>query len=298
MGTRRQGARVDGTDIAPIGDDRQRGSTAPVGKARGIRVEVLISIGVILFVLFLWWFIRQFELLRFVGVTSNPDLFVPTITATWNQFVNLAFGDGYRGYNLWQHLGWSMLRMAVGVGLAIVLGIVVGLAMGVSTKTKAFFDPIVEFYRPLPPLGYYTLLIVWFGIEETPKILLLFLAAFAPVAIGTEAGIRSVRRSWVDQALTLGATRRYIFLHVMIPASLPQIFASVRLAVGFAYTTLVAAELVAASKGIGWMVLDASKFLRIDVIYVGIISMGITALLLDRIIRAIEDRATPWRGYA
>lgn len=298
MSTRQPNARGNGASLAPTNGGLARGTTAVAGRFRGMRIEYGISIGVVLFVLFLWWFIREFELLRFVGITTNPDLFVPSITATWSQFVNLAFGDGYRGYTLWQHLGWSMLRMAVGVGLAIVLGIVVGLAMGVSRKTKAFFDPIVEFYRPLPPLGYYTLLIVWFGIEETPKILLLFLAAFAPVAIGTEAGIRSVRRSWVDQALTLGATRRYIFLHVMIPASLPQIFASVRLAVGFAYTTLVAAELVAASKGIGWMVLDASKFLRIDVIYVGIISMGITALLLDRLIRAIEDRATPWRGYA
>jgi len=264
----------------------------------GIRPELLISVGVVLFVLALWWAIRHFELLRLVGITTNPDLFVPSISKTWNQFVELAFGKGYREANLWQHLGWSMMRMGVGVGLAVALGIVVGLAMGVSTKVKAFFDPILEFYRPLPPLGYYTLLIVWFGIEETPKILLLFLAAFAPVAIGTEAGIRSVRRSWIDQALTLGAGRLYIFVHVMIPASLPQIFASVRLAMGFAYTTLVAAELVAATKGIGWMVLDASKFLRIDVIYVGIITMGITALLLDRIIRTIEDWVTPWRGYA
>ena len=250
------------------------------------------------FILFLWWAVRYFELLGLVGITTNPDLFVPTIGATWDAFLNLGFGDGYRGRSLWAHLGWSMMRMAVGVGAAIILGIAVGIAIGVSRKVKAAVDPVIEFYRPLPPLGYYTLLIVWFGIDETPKILLLFLAAFAPVVVGTEAGIRNVRRSWVDQALTLGASRSYIFRHVMLPAALPQIFASVRLAVGFAYTTLVASELVAATKGIGWMVLDASKFLRIDVIYVGIIVMVITALLLDRVIRAIEQRFVPWRGYA
>jgi len=271
---------------------------ALAGKVRGLGVEFFISAGVVLFILFLWWFVRQFELLRLVGITTNPDLFVPSITKTWDQFVNLAFGDGYRGVDLWQHLGKSMLRMLIGVGAAIVFGIALGLAMGVSTKIKAGFDPLLEFYRPLPPLGYYTLLIVWFGIEETPKILLLFLAAFAPVAVGTEAGVRNVRRSWIDQALTLGARPMYVFLHVMIPAALPQIFASVRLAVGFAFTTLVAAELVAATSGIGWMVLDASKFLRIDVIYVGIIMMGITALLVDRLIRIIENRVVPWRGYA
>lgn len=298
MGTRQQNPPGEATYVATTGRDASRTLTALAGKLREVGVEFFISVGVVLFVLFLWWLIRYLELLHFVGITANPDLFVPSISKTWDRFVGLAFGEGYRQFNLWEHLGWSMLRMAVGVGSAIALGIPVGLAMGVSTKVKAFFDPIVEFYRPLPPLGYYTLLIVWFGIEETPKILLLFLAAFAPVAVGTEAGIRNVRRSWIDQALTLGATRMYIFLHVMIPASLPQIFAAVRLAVGFAFTTLVAAELVAATKGIGWMVLDASKFLRIDVIYVGIITMGITAMLLDRIVRIIENRVVPWRGYA
>lgn len=261
-------------------------------------VEFAISVGVVLFILLLWWAIRYFNVLSYLGISANPDLFIPAIEQVWSRFLDLSHGDGYRGRNVWEHLGWSMLRMLIGVGSAIVLGIIVGVAMGVATRVKAVFDPVLEFYRPLPPLGYYTLLIVWFGIGETPKVLLLFLAAFAPVAIGTEAGIRNVRRSWVDQALTLGADRMYIFRHVMFPAALPQIFASVRLAVGFAYTTLVAAELVAATKGIGWMVLDASKFLRIDVIYVGIIVMGITALLLDRMIRFLENRAVPWRGHA
>ena len=275
-----------------------RAVTGTAGTLRARGTELSISIGVVLAVLLLWWLIRRLELLSLIGITTNPDLFVPRISATWEEFVTLAFGKGYRGHSLWTHLGWSMGRMAVGVGSAIALGIAVGLAMGVNRKLKAAFDPIIEFYRPLPPLGYYTLLIVWFGIEETPKILLLFLAAFAPVVVGTEAGIRTVRRSWVDQALTLGASRMYVFRHVMIPAALPHIFASIRLAVGFAYTTLVAAELVAATKGIGWMVLDASKFLRIDVIYVGIIVMGITALMLDRVVRMIENRVVPWRGYA
>lgn len=298
MVTKRQDRRGASSHLAIMSTALNRGRATLGGKMRGLRIEFFISVGVVLLVLLLWWLVRHLELLSLVGITTNPDLFVPTIAKTWNQFVNIAFGDGYRGVGLWHHLGWSMLRMLIGVGAAIVLGIAVGVAMGVSTKVKAFFDPILEFYRPLPPLGYYTLLIVWFGIEETPKILLLFLAAFAPVAVGTEAGIRNVRRSWIDQALTLGANRMYTFFHVMVPASLPQIFASVRLAVGFAFTTLVAAELVAATSGIGWMVLDASKFLRIDVIYVGIITMGITALLLDRVIRLIENKLVPWRGYA
>jgi taurine transport system permease protein len=284
------------------GESQVRSGTRARSWTRAIagrfNVELAISVGVVLFILLLWWAIRYFNILSYMGISANPDLFIPAIDQVWNRFLDLSHGNGYRGRNVWEHLGWSMLRMLVGVGAAIFLGIIVGVAMGVATRVKAAFDPILEFYRPLPPLGYYTLLIVWFGIGETPKVLLLFLAAFAPVAIGTESGIRNVRKSWTDQALTLGADRMYIFRHVMFPAALPQIFASVRLAVGFAYTTLVASELVAATKGIGWMVLDASKFLRIDVIYVGIIVMGITALLLDRIIRFLENRAVPWRGHA
>lgn len=281
----------------PVNRGRGAGSWVQAVTAR-FNVELAISVGVVLLILALWWAVRYFNVLSYLGISANPDLFIPAIEQVWNRFLDLSHGNGYRGRNVWEHLGWSMLRMLIGVGAAIVLGIVLGVAMGVATRVKAAFDPVLEFYRPLPPLGYYTLLIVWFGIGETPKVLLLFLAAFAPVAIGTESGIRNVRRSWVDQALTLGAGRMYIFRHVMFPAALPQIFASVRLAVGFAYTTLVASELVAATKGIGWMVLDASKFLRIDVIYVGIIVMGITALLLDRLIRLLENRAVPWRGHA
>ena len=194
--------------------------------------------------------------------------------------------------------GASFYRVMMGFLLSAAVAIPLGLFMGTYPPVKHFFAPILDPLRFLPISALVPLFIVWFGIEETPKILLLFLAAFAPVAVGTEAGIRHVRRSWIDQALTLGAGRMYVFLHVMIPASLPQIFASVRLAVGFAFTTLVAAELVAATSGIGWMVLDASKFLRVDVIYVGIIAMGITALLVDRVIRLIENRVIPWRGYA
>lgn len=257
-----------------------------------------ISASVVLMVLVIWWAIRYFEWLTLVGIKANPDIFVPTIQKTFKQFITLAFGEGYRGTSLWIHLGWSLYRMLVGVGLAVVTGIPLGLLMGSSHRVAAFFDPLIEFYRPLPPLGYYTLLIVWMGIGEASKITLLFLAALAPIVINTRAGVRSVRVTWVEQAQCLGAGRFYTFWHVMVPASLPYIFAGLKLSFGFAYTTLVASELVAATRGVGWMVLDASKFLRVDVIFVGIIVMGITAMLLDRLLRYLEDCAVPWRGRA
>lgn len=255
-----------------------------------------ISFGVVALVLFVWWAVRAFDLLGLVGITSNPDLFVPRVQNVASQFVDLAFGEGYRGESLWFHLGWSMLRLGVGFFLAVLVGVPLGLFMGTSKTVAAVFDPLIEFYRSLPPLGYYTLLIVWMGIGEAPKITLLFLAALAPIVINTRTGVRGMRETWREQALCLGANRNHVFWHVLIPASLPNIFAGLKLSLGFAYTTLVAAELVAATKGIGWMVLDASKFLRVDVVFVGVIVMGVTAIFLDRLLRWLEDYFVPWRG--
>ncbi len=262
----------------------------------GRRVYWPISAGIVALVLLLWWAVRAFDLLGLIGITSNPELFVPEIQSVASQFVDLAFGEGYRGQSLWFHLGWSMLRLSAGFGLAVLVGVPLGLLMGTSKTVAAIFDPLIEFYRSLPPLGYYTLLVVWLGIGESPKITLLFLAALAPIVINTRAGVRGVRETWREQAQCLGASQRYIFRHVMVPASMPYIFAGLKLSLGFSYTTLVAAELVAATKGIGWMVLDASKFLRMDVVFVGIIVMGVTAILLDRLLRWLEDRLIPWRG--
>jgi len=274
---------------------KQRPAERPSSLGRK-RVYWPISVGVVVLVLFLWWAVRAFNLLELVGITSNPDLFVPEIQKVASQFVDLAFGEGYRGELLWFHLGWSMLRLGTGFALAVLIGVPLGLLMGTSKTVAAIFDPLIEFYRSLPPLGYYTLLIVWLGIGESPKITLLFLAALAPIVINTRAGVRGVRETWREQAQCLGASQSYIFRYVMIPASMPYIFAGLKLSLGFSYTTLVAAELVAATKGIGWMVLDASKFLRMDVVFVGIIVMGVTAILLDRLLRFLEDRLVPWRG--
>ncbi|MCG8347631.1 MAG: ABC transporter permease subunit [Chloroflexales bacterium] len=256
-----------------------------------------ISITVVVSILLGWWALRQFELLRLVGVTSNPNLFVPRIEDVLFQFWDTAFGRGYPlGTSLWEHMGWSLYRMGVGVGLAVVVGIPLGMLMGSSSRVAAVFDPIIEFYRPLPPLGYYTLLVVWLGIGEASKVALLFLAALAPIIINTRAGVRGVRESWIEQAQCLGASRSYIFWHVMVPGSLPFIFAGVKLSFGFAYTTLVASELVAAEKGIGRMTLQASDFLRTDIVFMAIITMGLTAMAMDWLLRALENKVIPWRG--
>ena len=272
---------------------RSTATSSPAGRS----FYLLVSLGVVVAFLVLWWATRAFNILDLMGVRSQ-DLFVPRIADVWEEFRKIAFGEGYRGLNLWQHVGWSMMRLAIGFGSAVIIGVPLGLLMGTSRMMAAIFDPIIEFYRSLPPLAYYSLLIIWFGIDETSKIVLLFLAALSPIVINTRAGVGSIRKTWIEQARCLGASRSYSFWHIMVPGSLPFIFAGLKLSWGFALSTLVAAELVAATKGIGWMSLDASKFLRTDVVFVAVITMGIIAISMDQLLRYLENRIVPWRGKA
>ncbi len=189
-----------------------------------------------------------------------------------------------------------MARLGQGYVLAVLTAVPLGLMMGMSRTIRAFISPLLEFYRPLPPLAYYTLLIVWLGIGDESKVALLFLAAFPPLVINAMAAVESLAPQRVETALSLGARRRDVVFRVMLPSCLPQILTGMRIAVGFTYTTLVSSEIVAATNGIGWMVLDAGRFLRTDVIFVAIIVMGLTGMALDGFIRLIEARFVPWKG--
>ncbi|RUS48403.1 ABC transporter permease [Cohnella sp. AR92] len=224
----------------------------------------------------------------------NP-LFVPSPHRVWDAFVDIC-REGYKGSPLAKHIGESLKRLALAFVLALFTAVPLGLASGYSPKLRALIDPLIEFYRPLPPLAYYTLLVLWLGIGDSSKIALLFLAAFAPLYIAVVAGVARIPRDRILAARSLGASRGQVFLFVIFPSCLPDIFTGIRTAMGMTYTTLVAAEMVAAVSGMGWMVLDASKFLRSDVIFVGILLMGLIAVLLDLFIRWLAKTQVPWNG--
>ena len=251
--------------------------------------EFLISSAVVALILAVWWCIARLE------IFSN--IILPGPEAVLGSFVTIA-RDGYKGGTLLAHLGASLYRLSLSFGLVIVTAIPLGIFCGYNRFVRAVFDPLVEFYRPLPPLGYYTLLVLWMGIENPSKIALLYLAGFAPVYIACVSGVKRIRADYIDGAHTLGCNRWQTLRHVVLPACLPDIFTGLRTGIGVAYTTLVAAEMVAAVSGIGWMVLDASKFLRSDIVFGGIILMGITGILLDRILRLLEKLLIPWKGKA
>ncbi|HEU4323439.1 MAG TPA: ABC transporter permease [Roseiflexaceae bacterium] len=253
------------------------------------RAESLITAATVGALLLAWQLVASSGLV--------PSYFVPTPLQTWQTFLDI-LADGYRGHSLLEHLAASLGRVLLAFAGAVALGVPLGLAVGSSSKVAAVFDPLIAFYRPLPPLAYYTLLVIWLGIEDSSKVALLFLAALPPIVLSTSAGVRGVREDYINGARSLGASRWQVFRHVVFPACLPEIFTGLRVSVGFTYTTLVAAEMVAGLNGIGWMVLDASKFLQSDVIFVGILLMGLTGMLLDWAVRMAERAVVPWRGRA
>lgn len=194
------------------------------------------------------------------------------------------------------HMLASLKRLLIAFGLSVVTAIPIGLLCGYFPHVSSVFSPFVEFYRPIPPLAYYTLLVLWLGITEGSKITLLFLAGFAPIFIACMSGVKRINKDYLNASYMLGANKTQTFLNVILPAALPDIFTGVRTAIGVEYTTLVAAEMVAANRGVGWMVLDASNWLKSDVVFVGVIIMGITGILLNQIILFLETHIVHWAG--
>lgn len=206
--------------------------------------------------------------------------------------------QGYRDSTLWEHLGWSLFRVIVGFLFGAAVGIPLGYAMGLSDWFRGWFDPIVEFMRPVPPLALIPLVIIWAGIGEAGKIILLFLAALWIMAISARSGVSGVAISKVHAAYSLGASRWQILRHVIIPNSLPEIFTGARVAMGVCWGTVVAAELVAAEQGAGMMIMVASRFQLTDIVIMGIILIGIIGFGIDMAMRRLERWLVPWKGRA
>ncbi|HCX65759.1 MAG TPA: taurine ABC transporter permease [Eubacteriaceae bacterium] len=253
-----------------------------------VSIERVLTIGTWVVLFSAWYFITKFEVFT--------QTLVPSPMRVWNTFFDI-LENGYNRISLLGHLGASFERLFSSLGLAIATAIPLGLLSGYFSKVRAIVDSVVEFYRPLPPLAYYTLLVLWLGIENTSKIALLILAAFAPIYLACVSAVTKINTDYLLSARSLGASQKQVFFKIVLPACMPEIFTGVRTASGFAYTTLVAAEMIAATSGIGWMVLDASNFLKSDVIFVGIIIMGITGITIDRGLRYLEKRFIYWKGH-
>ena len=251
--------------------------------------KAVISICSIAAVLAIWYIATN------VGEISGVIL--PKPQNVWSAFIKLCTaGYGTNRDTLMVHMATSLQRLLIAFGLSIVTAVPLGLLCGYFSRVAAVISPFVEFYRPIPPLAYYTLLVLWLGISEGSKITLLYLAGFAPIFIACVSGVKRINRDYLNASYMLGANKYQTFQNVILPAALPDIFTGIRTAIGVEYTTLVAAEMVAAKRGVGWMVLDASNWLKSDVVFVGVIIMGVTGILLNRIILLIEKNVVHWAG--
>lgn len=228
------------------------------------------------------------------GLQMQP-IWLPSPEDVVNRFIEIA-KNGYKGFTLWEHIGYSLFRVIAGFVLGSIVGIPLGYAMGLSGWFRGWFDPIVEFMRPVPPLALIPLVIIWFGIGETGKIVLLFLAALWIMIISARAGVSGVNITKVHAAYSLGASKTQILRHVIIPNSLPEIFTGARVAMGVCWGTVVAAELVAANKGVGMMISTAAKFQQTDIVIMGIVIIGVIGFGIDLMMRWSEKYLVPWKG--
>ncbi len=194
------------------------------------------------------------------------------------------------------HIWDSFLRVFLGLTLGIIFGVPLGLFMGLNRFAKGFFDPLVELYRPVPPLAWAPLVITVFGIDNLGKVFLLFMVSFSIMIISARAGASGTQLSKIHAAHSLGASRWQILREVIFPNSLPEILTGVRVAVGMCWGTLVAAEFLAGTSGIGFVENVARKYMQYEVIWITIFVMGMLGLLFDVTIRKIIDKTIPWRG--
>ncbi|MFM4909245.1 taurine ABC transporter permease TauC [Aeromonas dhakensis] len=266
----------------------------PLDPARRIRLRwplprrlgiSLLTLGALLA---LWWLVARLELI-------NP-LFLPPPAQVLQQLVTLAGPQGFMDATLWQHLAASLQRILIALAAATLCGVTVGLAMGLSPTLRGMLDPLIELYRPVPPLAYLPLMVIWFGIGETSKVLLIYLAIFAPVAMATLAGVQGARQVRLRAARALGANRWQVLWYVIVPGALPDMLTGLRIGLGVGWSTLVAAELIAATRGVGFMVQAAGEFLATDVVLAGILVIALIAFTLELGLRALQRRLTPWHG--
>ena len=224
-----------------------------------------------------------------------PPAFLPSPVTVARTFVKLA-NTGYQGHTLAHHFGVSLMRFGLAFVICIAIGVPVGLLMGMHSGVRAVLDPPIETTRPIPKLALLPLFIIWFGIGELAKTIVIITALFPLISISAMQAVRSVSLRKILAAQSLGASRHTIFWRVLLPASLPGIFTGVRVSVGIGVTMLVGAEMVATSDGIAWMALTAADFVQTDVVLVGVLIMAALGYGLDQVFRVLEQRVVHWAG--
>ncbi len=230
---------------------------------------------------------------QWLAVVSTKLL--PSPVSLFNEFLVIS-RSGYAGTTLLSNILASFFRMVLGFTLSAAVAIPVGIAMGMSGKVRGFLAPIFNGLRPVPSIGLIPLMVLWFGIGQTSKVAVIFLASFLFVVLNTAEGVRSVPVGLMRAAANLGAGRVQMFWRVVLPASLPAIFTGLKTGLAVSWAVVVAAELLGAQRGLGFMIEDAATFYRIKVVYIGLILIGLIGIAMTAAINALERRIVHWVG--
>ncbi|MBP0440052.1 ABC transporter permease [Tianweitania sediminis] len=222
-------------------------------------------------------------------------MFLPSPVAVAETFWQL-LQTGYQGRSLAHHVAVSLYRFATAFLICILVGVPVGLLMGTSRRIRAVVEPPIQAIRPIPKLALLPLFLIWFGIGNLSKIIVIAAPVFPLIAISSMQAVRSVSAKKIQAAQSLGASRFTIFRRILLPASLPGIFTGIRVSISIGVTMLVGAELTATSDGIAWMALTAAEYLMTNVVLVAVLIMALLGYGLDRLFLLIETSIVHWTG--
>lgn len=264
-------------------------SDTPVARSAAPRVVpngVISALSV--FGLFaIWWVATH------VGLVD--EMYLPSPEGMFREMVAL-IENGYKNVPLYQHVGASLMRTLSGFILGALVGVPVGLMTGYSRVGGAMVSPIMAFIRPIPPIAFIPMAVLYFGLGETGKVALIFFTAFNYAHVNAHAGAASVPIAYYRAAQSIGLNRLQTFFRVVLPATIPAIFTGLKVAMALSWAVVVAAELVGAQRGLGFMISDAAQLFRIPVVFIGIALIGLIGLLLNVALSAAEAKLVHWKG--
>ena len=222
---------------------------------------------------------------------------LPSPVAILRGFTELCAGGLPPGYTLAGHCAGSLKRVLSGVAIAVLTALPLGMGMGYWARARDFFTPFVEMIRPIPPLAWVPIAILWFGIGDRSALFIIFLGAFFPILLNTISGVLSINKRLIESSMILGARKATLFTKVLAPGAMPSIITGIRIALGIGWMTLVAAEFtgVRSGYGLGYMIMTARDIQRPDQIIAGMAVIGLIGFGMDMVIRKIEDTILRWR---